>query len=81
MTRIRIEISQEYELPDGAEIVEGPGGQLLQLNGVFLSPHFELLASNGPLSSKMVFRENEGDIADLVFASLIEEHSSVQVVP
>ena len=64
--KVRIRATQLIEIPEGSEIVEGPGGQLLKIGGVFYKPDIELMTSKEFNSKSMTFQDLDDETCDVL---------------
>ena len=64
--KVRIQATQLIEVPDSAEIVDGPGGQLLKIGGIYYNPDIEFTISGKFDSKSMSFQELDEETSDVL---------------
>jgi hypothetical protein len=75
--KIEVTVTHVLDLPDDTEIVAGPGGDVIKLSDVYLSPQLGYCQCTHFDSSGMRFDELSEDVRDRVTAALAHEGVSV----
>ena len=64
--KVRIQATQLIEIPEGSEIIDGPEGQLIKIDGMYFKPDIEFMTSTEFSSNKMSFQELDDNTCDLL---------------
>ena len=80
MKKVKVTITQEFELPDEYSVIEGPGGKLIKCGETYLSPQLEFMQSNKFSEESMNFEELNEDMRDLIYETLISEIEDVSEI-
>jgi hypothetical protein len=64
--RIRIQASHVIEVPDDAEIIQGPGEQLIKVGELYFLPEIEYKTSANFSDSGMTFEELDDETCDFL---------------
>jgi len=73
MKKIKVTITQEFELPDHCSIVEGAGTKMIKYNNLYLHPSIEFRQSEKFPNKEMRFIELDEDTMDIIVGALALE--------
>ena len=75
--RLEVTLSQSLNLPDDAEIVDGPGGQVIKVGDKYFLPRIEVLQSREFDPKRMSFEEMDEESADLMIGAISHESCAI----
>lgn len=78
MKKVVVTVTQKLEVPDQCELVLGPGGTLLKMNELYLSPSIEYSQANTFSPREMKFSELDEDVMDAILGAVVRETKEIR---
>ena len=76
--KVRVKTNQLIELPEGAEIVSGPTGKLIKIEGQYFIPEVEFMVSYVFNEKSMTFHEPDESSIERILSGLKEETIEIE---